>query len=153
MKVDNNKILFMATGFGLGKSPYIPGTVGTLSGIPLCLIMALTTAAFGHATTTLVVIGFIIFSVIIAQRAVDLLNDKDPKCVVIDEMAGLMVTMIGVKVNLTTLCLAFILFRIFDILKPYPVKTIEETIPGGAGVVLDDVAAGIMANLILRFII
>lgn len=146
------QILFLAKGCNVGNIPVMPGTFGTLVGIPLCYLLSFLHTPSGLPFEGLAVIAFILFAVWIAEEAVTILNVKDPGCIVIDEIAGLTVTMIGVGFSLTSLISAFILFRFFDILKPFPVKFLEDKIPGGAGVVLDDVAAGIMANLVLRII-
>jgi phosphatidylglycerophosphatase A len=82
-----------------------------------------------------------------------MLKKKDPGCIVIDEIAGIMVTFIGLPFNITTAVPGFLIFRLFDILKPFPIRYIERKLSGGAGVVLDDVAAGIYSNLSLRVVI
>ena len=93
---------------------------------------------------------FIFFAVYIADAAEKILKQNDPNCIVIDEIAGMMVTLIGLPFNLTTIVLGFILFRILDILKPFPIRHLDKRIPGGLGVVADDVAAGVIAHLLLR---
>ncbi len=93
---------------------------------------------------------FILFAVYIADAAEKLLKRSDPGCIVIDEMAGMMVTLIGLPFNPITVVIGFIIFRILDILKPFPIRNLDRGIPGGMGVVADDVAAGIIANLLLR---
>jgi len=96
---------------------------------------------------------FIFFAVYIADAAEKLLKQSDPGCIVIDEIAGMMVTLIGLPFNLITVVMGFIIFRILDILKPFPIRNLDKRIPGGLGVVADDVGAGIIANLMLRIII
>jgi phosphatidylglycerophosphatase A len=98
----------------------------------------------------LCILFFIIFAVCIADAAEKILKQNDPGCIVIDEIAGMMVTLIGLPVSPITLVSGFIIFRILDILKPFPIRNIDKRIPGGLGVVADDVAAGIIANLLLR---
>jgi phosphatidylglycerophosphatase A len=153
MKFDDKKKLLLATGFNSGKAPFAPGTFGTLAGIPVGIVVAVLSAYAGIATAALAVIAFIVFAVVIAEDAVAILNDKDPGCVVIDEIAGLLVACIGIDMNFASLAGAVLLFRFFDILKPFPANFVEKKLPGGAGVVLDDIIAGIMANLVLRFIL
>ena len=75
---------------------------------------------------------------------------EDPGCIVIDEIVGIMVTFIGLPFNMVNLVLGFVFFRVIDILKPYPIRSMEKKLSGGAGIVLDDVAAGIYSNLLLR---
>jgi phosphatidylglycerophosphatase A len=75
-------------------------------------------------------------------------NEKDPGCIVIDEFVGVLVTMAGHKLTILALFEGFILFRAFDILKPYPIRKVER-LPGGLGIVADDVLAGIFASALL----
>lgn len=153
MKLNENQILFVAKGCNVGNISVMPGTFGTLVGIPICFLLSFLNTPAGLPFQALFAIAFILFSVWIAEEAVNILNQKDPGCIVIDEIAGFTVTMIGVGFSVTSVILAFIAFRFFDILKPFPVKFLEEKVPGGAGVVLDDIAAGIMANIVLRIIL
>ena len=101
-------------------------------------------------SSTVWAVFFIFFAVYIADAAEKILKQKDPSCIVIDEIAGMMVTLIGLPFNPFTVVIGFIIFRILDILKPFPIRNLDERIPGGLGVVADDVAAGIIANLLLR---
>ncbi len=141
-------VLFIATGCFIGKIPFAPGTFGSLAGILLCFILSKTSEL---AAISCIVV-FIIFSIWIANDAEKILNKKDPGSIVIDEIAGMAVTLIGLPFNVFYVATGFIVFRILDISKPFPIRYIEKRIPGGAGIVLDDVAAGIIANVILRMI-
>lgn len=89
----------------------------------------------------------------IADRAEKALNKKDPGCIVVDEIAGMVVSLVGLQFTLTTAVFGFICFRILDILKPFPIRILDKQIPGGVGVVADDVVAGIFTNLLLRLIL
>lgn len=153
MKLNDNQIIFLATGAHTGKAKFAPGTVGTLMGIPLYFILSFFTAENLWPFHCFLLIAFIIFAIWVADQAVMILKSSDPGCVVIDEIAGFMVTMTGLDFTLKNLLLAFVLFRFFDILKPFPVKNLEDNVSGGAGVVVDDVAAGIMAAIVLRIIL
>ncbi len=153
MKLTDKQILFIAKGCNVGNVPVMPGTFGTLVGIPICFLLSFLNTPSGVPFFALFAIALTLFAVWIAEEAVNILNVKAPVCIVIDEIAGFTVTMIGVGFSLTSVILAFLIFRFFDILKPFPVKFLEEKIPGGAGVVLDDIAAGIMANLVLRLVL
>lgn len=95
-------------------------------------------------------IALILGSVWVAHRAEQQLNAKDPGCIVIDEIAGMCVTMLFVPLTLTTGAAGFFLFRLFDIIKPPPARQMETILKGGWGVVMDDVVAGVMANIVLR---
>lgn len=153
MKFTDKQILFIAKGCNVGNVPVMPGTFGTLVGIPICFLLSFLNTPSGVPFFALFAIALTLFAVWIAEEAVNILKVKDPGCIVIDEIAGFTVTMIGVGFSLTSVVLAFLIFRFFDILKPFPVKFLEEKIPGGAGVVLDDIAAGIMANIVLRIVL
>ena len=145
-------ILFIATGFGLGRIPVAPGTFGTLGGLPLIGIMAWLATACTPGAAALFLVGVILCAVWISQRAEMLIGQKDPGIVVIDEMAGYCVTMTLVPVTLITLAAGFIAFRCFDILKPFPIRWFEKAFSGGAGIVLDDLMAGLLAAFLLKAI-
>ena len=142
-------ILFIATGCGLGRLPKAPGTFGTLLGLPLAY-------GINRLSWPWAVMGiflFIIFSIVIAHLAEGILGRQDPGSVVIDEVAGMLLTLFGLEINLSTIVLGFILFRILDILKPFPIGWLDQELSGGVGIVADDVAAGMMGNLILHVVL
>jgi phosphatidylglycerophosphatase A len=141
-------IMFAATGLGLGKIPVAPGTFGTLAAIPLIFLGAWMNP--GYLAFSLV--SFTLFSVYVADKAEILMGEKDPGCIVIDEIAGFWVTMTLVPISWITIILGFIAFRFFDILKPGPVAYFEKKFSGGAGIVLDDIMAGVLAALVLKFL-
>ncbi len=142
-------MLFLATGFYAGKLPLAPGTFGSLIG--LAAAFALTLLKLPLALFGVLIIVF--FAAWIAQGAERILKQKDPGCIVIDEIAGMVITLAGIPYNLKTALLGFVLFRFFDILKPPPIRSVEKRLSGGIGVVADDVVAGILANLLLRIFI
>ena len=141
-------ILFLATGFGLGRMPRAPGTFGTLSALPLIWVMGLLRS--GPGGESLFLICLVLVSVWIADRAETLLGEKDPGCIVIDEMAGYCISLCLVPLTVTTLAAGFAAFRCFDILKPGPVRWFEQQFSGGAGIVLDDIMAGALAAFLLK---
>ena len=149
MKLREDAVMCLATGFYVGNIPFAPGSFGSLIGLPLSFALA----GFSLATAILCTLLFIFLAVCIADAAEKILKQNDPGCIVIDEIAGMVVTIIGLPFNLITVVMGFIIFRILDILKPFPIRKLEKRIPGGLGVVADDVAAGIIANLLLRIII
>jgi phosphatidylglycerophosphatase A len=149
MKIRKQIILFLATGFYVGYIPFAPGTFGTLVGLPFCLLFTL----IGTKWAFLLTLVIICFAIGIAHQAEKNLQKKDPGLIVIDEMAGILVTFLAISFNAETAVLGFYIFRILDIAKPFPIRYLEKRLPGGAGIVLDDVAAGIFANFILRGIL
>lgn len=138
----------IATGLGAGFSPVAPGTAGTIVAVPLGWAMLEATAAspslqlpFLAAVTAVAVWS--------AGVAATRLGLKDPGQVVVDEVAGYLVTVAFLPASWTTLLAGFVLFRLFDITKPPPCRR-AEALPGGVGIVADDVMAGIYANLALQ---
>lgn len=146
MRFRDKAVVFAATGGYVGMIPVAPGTFGTLVGLPLCWLLS----TIGPAPALAAMVIFIGTSVWIAHRAEAVLDRHDPGCIVIDEIAGMALTLIWLPFTVRTAVAGFIVFRLLDVLKPPPVRTLDRTLPGGLGVVMDDVAAGIMANLILR---
>lgn len=141
-------ILFIATGFGLGKLPVAPGTFGSLAALPIIYLMD----QLEIWQCSFYWICFILLSIWVADRAESIIQSKDPRVVVIDEMLGYCTAMTLVPVTIITLIIGFIGFRIFDILKPPPVKYFERCYSGGAGIILDDLMAGLLTALILKTI-
>ena len=95
---------------------------------------------------------FLIAAVYLADRAEVLLESKDASFIVIDEMSGFLVCFLWLPLNLFVLLVGFVLFRFFDIVKPYPIDVLEKRLPGGWGIVMDDVLAGIFTNICLRIV-
>jgi phosphatidylglycerophosphatase A len=141
----NDKLIkLLATGFGSGLSPFAPGTAGTLVGVVICLLCL----PLPWAMRLLIVIALSALSIYVAGQAEIIYQKKDDQRIVIDEIIGLQITMLPVAINVMSLCAAFVLFRIFDILKPFPIGNLQR-LPGGWGVVADDVLAGIYAAVIM----
>ena len=142
---------FIATFFYVGLIPIAPGTFGTLAAVPFFwLISGLPLYAYLSITIALTLV--FVWASSITER---IYNKRDPGQIVADEVSGYLVTMILVPPTAVNIVLGFILFRLFDILKPPPVRRFEK-LPRGWGVVIDDVAAGVYAcicvHLILRFL-
>ena len=101
-------------------------------------------------------LGFLILlipiAIWVAQVASTILNQKDPGCIVIDETVGMLVSLAGLPFGWTACALGFLIFRILDILKPFPIRWVDQKVGGGAGIVLDDVLAGIITNITLRIL-
>ena len=145
-------VILFSTWWGTGYSPVASGTVGTIAAIPLYLLMV----RLQLLPYLLLVILLTIFSCWVSGKAELIFNEKDSGKIVIDEVVGYLVTMTGVSLSLPAIILGFFLFRIFDIIKVPPANVIDRHMKNGIGVVLDDVAAGIyaclMLHLLLRFI-
>lgn len=149
MRVNENMVVFLATLGYLGKLPGAPGTFGAAAGLLLCYPLSVIPVA----PAVLIVSMFCVGAVWVCGAAEIVLRRKDPGSVVVDEAAGMMVTLIGLPFTVWTAVGGFVLFRFFDILKPFPVWYLERRVPGGLGVVLDDIAAGVLANLVLRAVL
>lgn len=136
---------FLATGFEFGYLPGAPGTYGTVIGVGLYLAIR----GLPLVSYILFCAAFVFFSMWVVRGALPDFEGDDPPAIVIDEMAGFLVTMIGHPFTWLNVGIAFVLFRLFDIIKPPPIRQMEKKIKGAWGVVLDDVAAGVFANILL----
>ena len=141
--------MFLATGCFIGNISFAPGTFGSILGLPLCFLLC----KIDLSVAVLLTVIFVFFAIWIAQKAEKILNTEDPGCIVIDEIAGILVTFTGLPFNIISVVFGFLIFRALDIWKPYPISWMERHLSGGAGMVMDDVAAGIFSNLLLRGII
>ena len=137
--------LVLSSCFGIGLIPVAQGTFGTLAGIPLAIALAHLPPLAG----AYVLFFFILLAIWASEKSARALEKGDPAEVVIDETAGLLLTLYLLPATGFNLCLGFLLFRLFDILKPYPIKRLER-IGGGPGIVLDDLLAGVYANICIR---
>ena len=137
--------MFFATGFYAGNIPVAPGTFGTITGLVPCFFL-LSADIFSAFIYTVL---FILIAIWVSHNAEKILDKQDPGCIVIDEMAGIMVTLLGHNFDIVTVVSGVVIFRCFDVLKPFPVSYVEKRLSGGLGVVCDDVAAGIFSNIVL----
>ena len=142
-------ILLLVTGFGAGYSPVVPGTLGTLAAIPVYLLLSRIPSLLHELT----LLAFFFLSVWLSDNGERTFGKKDDRRIVIDEIIGFLMTMLWVEGTALTIALGFGLFRLFDILKPFPIRRAEKRFKGGWGVVLDDVMAGIYANISLHIIV
>ncbi|PLX42900.1 MAG: phosphatidylglycerophosphatase A [Deltaproteobacteria bacterium] len=140
---------FLASGFGLGLAPYVPGTVGTLSGIPFALFLATLPTPL---SALLLILVLPVGAHICGEGAKLDAEQSDPGWVVFDELVGFLFATAFLAPTAAGYLTAFFLFRLFDIIKPPPVNWIDERVKGGWGILLDDVAAGVMARVTLYFI-
>jgi phosphatidylglycerophosphatase A len=135
----------IATGFGAGYSPIAPGTAGSLVGLALFWPLQLAAPWVQVVVTAAAYLAGVTASARLAQR----LGRKDPGAAVVDEVVGMWLSLLFLPFTPATAVAAFLLFRVFDVFKPYPARQLE-SLPGGWGIMTDDVVAGIYANLVLR---
>ena len=141
-------ILCLAFGFGSGLAKKAPGTCGTVAAIPLYLLLVQS----HFIIYSLVTIIACVVGIWICGIAADKLGEHDFGGIVWDEIAGLLITLWFVDFSWQNVLLGFILFRIFDILKPWPIKWADEQVEGGLGIMLDDIIAGFIAGGLLFLI-
>lgn len=145
-KPSPNWIVRWATWFGMGRVRQAPGTVGTLGALPVILVLY----ALGYWPYLIGAVLISYFAIEVAERYEKKYQAHDPKEVVIDEVAGFVVAMAWLPFTWQSFLYAFLLFRFLDIVKPYPIRWIDEKSRGGLGVVADDLLAGIITNIILQ---
>ncbi|MFZ0943750.1 MAG: phosphatidylglycerophosphatase A [Syntrophobacteraceae bacterium] len=145
MQRDHSIYYRLASVFGLGKAPVAPGTVATLiAGIPCFLV-----AGRFPWQIQLIFAGAVFWIGWLASGKTEReLGRTDPQEVVIDELCGYLVAMTGHAVSFPSILIGFLLFRLFDIWKPWPIGSVETKLTGGAAIMLDDVLAGICANVL-----
>lgn len=136
----------LATVFGVGYSPVMPGTMGTLAAVPLAYAVMGGGAPALWATTAAVAAA----GTWAAGRYCQLTGKHDNQCIVIDEVAGYLLTLSLVPRTAANLGLGFILFRLLDIAKPWPIRLVDRRVHGGFGVMADDLLAGLVGAGLLR---
>lgn len=145
----SNPVHLLAIGFGAGASPYAPGTAGTIVAIPLYLLMQLTPLpVYTLILAVMIFVGFWICHVTDSTN-----NVHDHSSIVWDEIVGYLLTMWAVPANVMWIVLGFLLFRLFDIWKPWPINWVNNNVDGGVGIVVDDLMAAVFAAIILHLII
>jgi len=146
--------LFLALGLGSGLAPKAPGTFGSIAALILVPFLLLVPIWF----YALFLIVSIIFGIWLCDEVAKLLQTSDPACIVWDEFVGIWLTFFFVSIHQLEhywlwLLVGFGLFRIFDIFKPFPVSYFDQNIKGGLGIMLDDIAAGVLACFCLHLLI
>jgi phosphatidylglycerophosphatase A len=139
--------LAIATSFGVGYAPFAPGTFGSAAGLLLWAILPASAVAQVAAVIAVLAVG--IWSAELTERRV---GATDPGIVVVDEVLGMVVTLALVPVGWGGAIVGFVLFRAFDVIKPYPANRFER-LHGGLGIMLDDAMAGVYSNLALRLVL
>lgn len=144
-----NPIHLLAFGFGAGLSPKAPGTVGTVVAVLIYLVLP--------SMSPLIYAGLIllsfVFGIWICGKTSEDLGAHDPGGIVWDEFVGYWITMFMAPSGLIWVLLGFVLFRLLDIFKPWPIKWADKELAGGLGIMLDDVLAGIMAALCMQALV
>ena len=143
-----NILLLIATFFNIGKVSKAPGTVATFATIPLWWALSQT----GPVVYMIVTILLIPLGIMAAQAYEAQSDVHDSKEIVIDEVVGFLITMVWLPMTWQALVLGFILFRFLDIVKPPPIRQLDKHVKGGVGVMVDDIAAGVIASMVLQFI-
>lgn len=138
-------LCFLAFGFGSGLAPVAPGTFGTLAAVPIYGLMA----GLGLPAYAAVVFVLFLAGIPICRHCEQRLGVHDAGGIVWDEIVGYLVTMAAVPFSWTAAAVGFLLFRLFDVLKPWPISRIDRGVSGGLGVMLDDVLAGVLAGACL----
>jgi len=140
--------LLLAFGFGSGLSPKAPGTIGTIAAIPLWWLLA----QLPLASYLIVVLVSAIIGIYICGAAAKTLGVHDHGGIVWDEFVGFWIAMAALPVTWTSLILGFVLFRFFDIVKPWPISWLDKKVSGGFGIMIDDVIAGLAAAGIIALL-
>jgi phosphatidylglycerophosphatase A len=144
----NQLIIAIATGCYIGRIPKAPGTWGSIAAfVPWFFIRGLSLPHYLVVLMVLFIVGFFA-----AGSAEKIMNQPDPGCIVIDEILGMLLALTLCPAHPIAWLLAFILFRIFDIFKPFPVSWFDRHIHGGIGIMMDDVIAGVYALISLQII-
>ena len=140
-------IKVISTFFYTGYFPLIPGTAGSIAGLGIYFLIKNNVFVYCLTLAGLLILGFWA-----SGRQEQLMQKKDPSCVVIDEVCGMLLSLIFLPYNIKLVIIAFLIFRILDTLKPFPVGRLER-MKGGPGIMLDDIAAGLYTNIILQVVV
>ncbi|MCB0422808.1 MAG: phosphatidylglycerophosphatase A [Bdellovibrionales bacterium] len=141
-------IKILATWFGCGYSKWAPGTVGTVGALPLVVGLFLLPDLVYMAVSLLLTLLAIVISILHEKQ----LGVHDSREIVIDEVAGFVIAMTWLPMTWQSFLGAFLVFRLLDALKPFPIGLLDKKVQGGFGVVLDDVAAGLITNVLLQIV-
>lgn len=140
-QVLSDPVLFLAFGFGSGLVKKAPGTLGTLAAVPVFWIFS----QFGFVYYSGLTVLALVAGIGICGEAANKLGEHDFGGIVWDEVAGFLVTMWWMPLTWQTLVVGFALFRLFDIIKPWPIRWVDRRVSGGFGIMLDDILAGLLA--------
>ncbi len=143
-----NPLHFLSLGFGSGLMPKAPGTFGTVAAVPVYFLMSDLSLTWYLLITLIITL----FGVYLCGYTSKALGVHDHSGIVIDEIAGFLIAMIAVPFSLLNIVIGFVLFRIFDIVKPWPIGWLDKKIHGGSGIMIDDVVAGVFSLICLHLI-
>ena len=146
-----NPVHFLALGLGSGLLKPAPGTWGTLASVPIFLALVSLVPTGSITYLCLMLVSFLL-GVYICGKAADDVGVHDHSAIVWDEFVGFWITMAAVAPTWPNVVVGFLLFRLFDILKPWPIKLLDKSVHGGFGIMIDDVLAGVFAALLLYFV-
>lgn len=135
----------LATCFGVGLTPRAPGTAGTA----VAILPVLAMQSLPLLTQILTVVAMVVVGIVVCDMSARKLGEKDPGIIVWDEVTGFCIAMIGISIEPLTVILGFALFRLLDIVKPFPISWANARVRGGLGIMLDDVLAGLVTNITL----
>jgi len=142
-------VTLLSTGFGVGYSPYAPGTAGSVLGIG-CFFL---TKDWSYPVQTGLFVFFVLLGIGVSEKAEKASRQIDPDFIIIDEIAGMWVTFLFLwQFTWPVILVGFLLFRLLDIVKFFPINLFE-SFHGGLGIMLDDVAAGMLVNILLRILL
>ena len=140
--------LMLAFGFGSGLAPKAPGTFGTLAAIPFWLLLCqVPISAYWAVVAISAILG-----IYICGRASRKLAVHDHSGIVWDEFVGLWIALAFIEPQLTSIIVGFLLFRLFDILKPWPISWLDKQVADGVGIMIDDIVAGIFAAIVIVYL-
>ena len=138
--------VLIATCFGAGLVRWAPGTVASALALPLAWLLRSYTGTLGLAVATLVLIAIGIWAAGACERRT---GTRDSSAIVIDEVAGQFIALLLVPPTIALYAVGFVLFRLFDVVKPWPISLLDRRVKGGLGVMLDDIVAGALAAVLL----
>tara|TARA_R110001583_G_scaffold54126_5_gene166176 strand:- start:248 stop:718 length:471 start_codon:yes stop_codon:yes gene_type:complete len=143
-----NPVHLLSVGFGSGLAPKAPGTFGTIAALPIWYGLQFLPPAY----YVLVLILAFVLGVYLCGATADALGVHDHGGIVWDEFVGLWIALFMVPMHITWIALGFVLFRLFDIWKPWPIRVLDAKVHGGFGIMIDDVLAGVYAYLVLQLL-
>ena len=142
----SHPLRLVAVGFGSGLVPRVPGTAGTLAAVPIFVLIG-EMPTWAYVTVVLIAVALGIWA---CQHTTEFLQVHDHPVVVCDEIVGFLIGMTGSPVDVSWIVAGFVVFRFFDIVKPWPINWMDRRVPGGLGVMVDDVVAGLYTALLLQ---